>query len=188
MLYDSADDARERYEYLASGAAALRAQDITLGASIAPAPFCPNPSCLPFGERHRAVRVESTTSETGYRCARCKLAWPIVEVGSLGVSVRGSPEGIAKRMHGQQAERCTLALVLFDRPARVGADRWSAMHWAWALALYGRSDRNHVTQAFDAFRRAGVATGETAIAGMVRTVREEVTARLERRGLLAQGG
>lgn len=182
MIYRSADQARERYELLSTP----RAQDVTLGARVDAARCCQNPSCAGKTDAYR-------TSVNGVdRCNRCKLAWPFFERGSLGVSIRGSAEGIAKRMHAQQLEVAFLGAVLLPRPSVVSARRWAAEHAAWWLVLFSHhGDRSisagHRTRVADALAvvRKASGTSERTLYTLAREVRDEVESRLARRGMLA---
>lgn len=182
MHFKSADEILASYRSLTS----LRAQDVTLGARTEVAASCPNPGCIPLGEREKAHRVEINGVD---RCARCKLEWPFYERGSLGVSIRGSAEGIAKRMHAQQLEAADLGKLLV-RPVNVSELRWRAMLAALELRGYQRLGRRHskahqlhVASLLATIRRAAGVSDRT-IDYLARDAREEIEARAMQRGLM----
>ena len=173
--YKSADEARRAYELVGG----LKAQDVTLGARTEAADGCDNPSCRNDPDARR------TTINEVERCSRCKREWRFFERGSLGVSIRGSTEGIAKRMHGQQLELAILANIITRRPHEVSAKRWSAMHAAWALIVYGQHDTGFVSRARGIIARIGVFNDRT-IWELSREIRETIEKRLRKRGLMEE--
>ena len=178
--YRDADEARRRYGDLA-GRSPVRAQDVTLGARVEAATECENPSCRTHDHRPQAFRTEINGVD---RCARCKTEWTFIERGSLGVSIRSSSEGVARRMHAGMAERVLLARVLFVRPGDKPNATWEAWHAAWTLALYGGRDSRLTAGAMRIIAAAGLGTSERTLRTLAREVREEVESRLSVRGLL----
>jgi hypothetical protein len=183
MIFKSADEILAAYLALT----ALRAQDVTLGARSEAATACPNPSCLRAENRSAAKR---TTINGEERCARCKGLWPFYERGSLGVSIRGSAEGIAKRMHAQRLEAAELAKLL-DRPSNVSRVRWAAMLAALELRGYQRlgmrhsdAHRAHV-EGLLAVIRLGAGASDRTVDTLARQAREAIESRAARKGILA---
>lgn len=99
------------------------------------------------------------------------------------MSVRSSGVGVSRQMHEAHAEKVLLARILHDRPPKVGAVTWRAMHAAWAIALYGRQDYRLVGESMRLVAAAG-GTSDRTMRDLVAAVREEVECRLARRKLL----
>lgn len=182
--YRDADAALARYVDLCATIGTLRAQDITMGARVDPARECGSPNCRRAENRASAYRVTVNGVD---RCRRCNAEWRFVEVGSLGLSIRSSAEGIARRMHGRLAERALLGTILHRRPAQTSLRRWHAMHAAWMLSIYGRHDTDWAASAMRLVTRAALGTSPRSLAELAREAREEIEARLATRGLLERG-
>jgi hypothetical protein len=178
--YRDADDALRRYVELRDRVGALKAQDVALGSGTEWEQRCEGPR-----------RGGGTCGTTTYReiagverCTRCNRERRSWQVDTIGGGQRSSGVGIARRMHGRLAEVSLLATILNTRPAQLRADVWDLQRAAWVMRMRGRTEAAVAAALEHDLARLRLGTSGSTIARLVREVREEVEARLAKRGLL----